>query len=413
MTKPKHLYVPLERTGAAVRTPAQLEALAKGRARYMEKEPPSPPPSPPPEPEEPEPVPEKPAPPPREPSPPPRPAFTSTSTTAKRESKALSKLYWVEFMKDNATSGVGDWSAKLFYIDLSDVPSYTQNAEIATFINDKLQNEVYDFDTKTVGTHSFGAEDPLEIDFVYDESNYSFSYTVSQTTLTQDLGVKVFSPLIYQNDAALWNHFGFNEINHMIALYSADYLTTPAQAVENLNTGYKTIYPLTTDVPAGLENYITYSIFNRVWPYLRIAGSPTIANSSTDRTSESDGHSTHENHFSQLYICSDTLGTDSMLCNNDTAVPTNILACVMNDQPKFSYLNFQTNTPAWNKLNDTKIQEFDIKIRDHRGRDIPTENLPNFNMTLVFETIDEIDYQKEHTKEYLREAYRKEHNYRK
>jgi len=102
-----------------------------------------------------------------------------------------------------------------------------------------------------------------------------------------------------------------------------------------------------------------------------------------------------------------------MLCNNDTAVPTNILACVMNDQPKFSYLNYQTNTPAWNKLNDTKIQEFDIKIRDHRGRDIPTANLPNFNMTLVFETIDEIDYQKEHTKEYLREAYRKEHNYRK
>ena len=38
MTKPKHLYVPPEeRTGAAVRTPAQLEALAKGRARYMEK----------------------------------------------------------------------------------------------------------------------------------------------------------------------------------------------------------------------------------------------------------------------------------------------------------------------------------------------------------------------------------------
>ena len=105
MTKPKHLYVPPEeRTGAAVRTPAQLEALAKGRARYMEKvnarkeagkkenveeeekeekevdaevdEPPEPeePPSPPPEPEEPEPVPEKPAPPPREPSPPPRPA---------------------------------------------------------------------------------------------------------------------------------------------------------------------------------------------------------------------------------------------------------------------------------------------------------------------------------------------------
>ena len=108
MTKPKHLYVPPEeRTGNQVRTPAQLEALAKGRARYMEKvaerkakekeekeaneekeekevdaeveeppqpeEPPSPTPSPPPEPIEAESVPEKPAPPPREPSPPPRP----------------------------------------------------------------------------------------------------------------------------------------------------------------------------------------------------------------------------------------------------------------------------------------------------------------------------------------------------
>ena len=91
-------------------------------------------------------------------------------------------------------------------------------------------------------------------------SNYSFSYTVSQTTLTQDLGVKVFSPLIYQNDAGLWNHFGYTEINHMIAIYSADYLTTPAQAVDNLNTGYKTIYPLTTDVPAGVENYMMMMI---------------------------------------------------------------------------------------------------------------------------------------------------------
>ncbi|CAL6288461.1 unnamed protein product [Bathycoccus prasinos] len=194
MTKPKHLYVPPEeRTGAAVRTPAQLEALAKGRARYMEKvnarkeagkkenveeeereekevdaevdeppepeESPSPPPSPPPEPEEPETVPEKPAPPPREPSPPPRPASPP--------------------------------------------------------------------------------EDPLEINFVYDETNYSFNYTVSQSTLTQDLGVKVFSP---------------------------------------------------------------------TRPYFRIAGVPSLENSLSDRSADADGHSTHENHFSQLYICSDTLG---------------------------------------------------------------------------------------------------------
>ena len=68
----------------------------------------------------------------------------------------LSKLYWVEFMKDNATSGVGDWSKKMFYIDLSDIPSYTQNSQIADLIHAKFQNEVYDYDTGTIGTHQFG-----------------------------------------------------------------------------------------------------------------------------------------------------------------------------------------------------------------------------------------------------------------
>ncbi|CAL6366412.1 unnamed protein product [Bathycoccus prasinos] len=200
MTKPKHLYVPPEeRTGAAVRTPAQLEALAKGRARYMEKvnarkvaekkekgeveekeekevdaevdeppepeESPSPPPSPPPEPEEPEPVPEKPAPPPREPSPPPRPASPPPRPASPPPPPP-----------------------------------------------------------------------PKE--------------RLGHTASARKTRLKLIS-----------------------------YMTKPI---------------IVSVIP--------------VWPYLRIAGSPTISNSSTDRTSESDGHSTHENHFSQLYICSDTLG---------------------------------------------------------------------------------------------------------
>jgi len=75
-------------------------------------------------------------------------------------------------MKDNATSGVGDWSKKIFYIDLSDIPSYTQNSQIADLIHEKFQNEVYDYDTGTIGTHKFTTKDPLTIDFTYDETNY-------------------------------------------------------------------------------------------------------------------------------------------------------------------------------------------------------------------------------------------------
>ena len=112
-------------------------------------------------------------------------------------------------------------------------------------------------------------------------------------------------------------------------------------------------------------------------------------------------------------LCSDALGTDGLICKNDTATPTNIIAWIINDQPKFSYLHHNTNTPAWMKLNDQNIKQFDIKIRDNRGRDIPAHILPSFNMTLVFEEIDEADFSKEHMKEYFREGYRKAHDYRK
>ena len=90
----------------------------------------------------------------------------------------LSKLYWVEFMKNDATSGLSDWTGKIFYIDLEDIPSYTQNTEIAALIYDKFQNEVYDYDTGTIGTHQFGSEDPLEIAFIYNENDYTFNYNV-------------------------------------------------------------------------------------------------------------------------------------------------------------------------------------------------------------------------------------------
>ena len=330
----------------------------------------------------------------------------------------LSKLYWVEFVKDNATSGVGDWSKKIFYIDLSDIPSYTQNSQIANLIHAKFQNEVYDYDTGTIGTHQFTLEDPLQIDFAYDENHYIFQYSISQTTLTQDVGVKVFVPAIFENDVGLWEHFGFVNETGMIGINSRSYFSTPDQSLEALNRDFKTIYPQSTDIPAGVDGVPTYKTLNEFWEngpgrYMRIAGVPNAENNLDARSVVADGQTVHENHFSQLFICSDTLGTDAMLCKNDVAVPTNILGCLMNDQPKFSYLHFQTNTPAWMKLNDTKIQEFDIRIRDHRGRDIPAEQLPNFNMTLIFETVDEIDYQKEHTKQYLREAYVKEHDYRK
>ena len=329
----------------------------------------------------------------------------------------LSKLYWVEYMKDNATSGVGDWSKKIFYIDLSDIPSYTQNSQIADLIYAKFQNEVYDYDTGTIGTHQFASEDSLGIDFSYEENHYIFSYAVSQTTLTQDLGVKVFAPAIFENDVGLWEHFGFVNETSMVGINSRSYFSTPDQLLATFNQDWKIIYPLSADIPAGV-NAPTYKTLNEFWEngpgrYMRIAGVPNAENNLDARSVVADRQTVHENHFSQLFVCSDTLGTDAMLCKNDVAVPTNILGCLMNDQPKYSYLHFQTNTPAWMKLNDTKIQEFDIRIRDHRGRDIPAEQLPNFNMTLIFETVDEIDYQKEHTKQYLREAYVKEHDYRK
>ena len=325
----------------------------------------------------------------------------------------LSKLYFAEYRKNDWDSGIGDWTKKVFYIDLSDVAGYTDNVELASILNEKILNGVYDYETDTLD-HTFGlGDDPLEIVFAYDQNTYRFAYTVQQSTLAaNDAGIKVFVPCFTDDDLGLWEHLGYSNKADMVALNSASYLTTPEALRVNFNAIHTIIYPTSADIPAG-QLGVSFKTFNTNYIYARIAGVPNAENDILTRMAVGDGMSLHENHFSGLYICSDTLGTDSMISKNDTAVPTNVMCCLINDQPKYSYLHYQTNTLAWQKLNDAKIKEFDIKLRDHRGRDIPGSKLPHFNMTLIFEEIDEIEYHAEHQREYLREAYRKEHNYRK
>ncbi len=324
----------------------------------------------------------------------------------------LNKLYWAEFRKPTSTtSNLADWEMKIFYIDLSSLEGYITNEGIANIINNKFVDEVYDYETKTL-SHSFGTSDTtgtLAITFTYNPDTYKFNIGVSQPSLTGNANVKIFVPAFVDGDMGLWENFGFSHKESMVQIGSTDELAF----LSYLNTAYTRIYASNTDIPAGSQDQSYYD-FNYSQRYARIAGVPS---NDTDIVASKilipEGSATHENHFNGLYLCSDALGTDGLICKNDTATPTNIIAWIINDQPKFSYLHHNTNTPAWMKLNDQNIKQFDIKIRDNRGRDIPAHILPSFNMTLVFEEIDEADFSKEHMKEYFREGYRKAHDYRK
>ena len=93
----------------------------------------------------------------------------------------------------------------------------------------------------------------------------------------------------------------------------------------------------------------------------------------------------------------------------NVAIPSNVLEWITNDQPKFSFLHHESSTLTWHTLKDPSIRAFDIQIRDHRGRRFDSSALPNYNLTLVFEMMDPVEYTKEFIEAYNKEGWRKAH----
>ena len=63
-------------------------------------------------------------------------------------------------------------------------------------------------------------------------------------------------------------------------------------------------------------------------------------------------------------------------------------------------MNHTPDMVMWHGLSDSSIHRFDIKIRDHKGQLFGLYSLQDFQMTLMFETVQEVEYSKEFIEAY-------------
>ena len=63
----------------------------------------------------------------------------------------------------------------------------------------------------------------------------------------------------------------------------------------------------------------------------------------------------------------------------------------------------------WNVLTKKDLNYFDVQIRDHRGHLYPRSALADFVLVLMFETIEEMEYNKDEIILYNQMAYRVGH----
>jgi hypothetical protein len=88
---------------------------------------------------------------------------------------------------------------------------------------------------------------------------------------------------------------------------------------------------------------------------------------------------------------------------------SDVLQYLNNDVAKYAYLTYHTDVPMWNILTKKDIYNFDIEIRDHKGILYPRNAIADFVLVLMFETLEEIEYNKDEIIAYNQLGYRLGH----
>ena len=68
-----------------------------------------------------------------------------------------------------------------------------------------------------------------------------------------------------------------------------------------------------------------------------------------------------------------------------------------------------TAVPMWNRIQNSRLNKFDIKLLDQNSAVIPDESMPDYHMTLMFEVVEEIEYTREDIEDYNRAGYKLGH----
>ena len=299
------------------------------------------------------------------------------------------KVRFVEFYRPTASA---NWVYDVFNLSLPD--GYDETSDLVTSLQGKFTNTsgneiIRESDGTATFTHAGQSDTATTVTLTHDTNSY-------KNTLVFDSGSqhKAIALLVEdQNTLTIWESLGFKKEQILK-------VSEIAGMRDRLNA-------LASDAGADV-------IANDVMiGGLRFIRGGITTSSIVHRTLVSPHAGTHENH-NGIYIASQMLGNDTMvgLAHSDNVMvahQSDVLQFINNDVPKYSYLTYHTDTPMWNVLTKKDINYFDVEIRDHRGHLYPRSALADFLMVIMFETIEEMEYNKDDIIAYNAMAYKLGH----
>ena len=286
----------------------------------------------------------------------------------------IKKVQWVEFWKPSAAS---PWQAQVFTATLND--GYFLTADLVS----EIQTAMTSLDNRFPGETG----DTLTSFSISHESTTLHNKILPNSSTKQKM-FALYSD--YENN--VWRNLGFsnNKIIHT------------NEVINNIITVLNGIADFTTFNDGVRHNQILLRKYHIVY---------ALNNASYQLRSDLVGH--NENHPA-IYIASKKLGHDFYRSHklDDYTVMANkeeYLALINIDVPKFSHIQYNTETPFWSSLEGKSISSFDIQILDYTGQIFPRESLADFIMVLQFEEVKEIEFSKEEKMAYLDYAYKLAH----
>lgn len=280
-------------------------------------------------------------------------------------------LSWYEFFKSVGTT---NYVYKKFSITVP--PGYYSAEELCLIINNTI-------DQFPPADRRILTEDPMGITFSQDTEHYNI-----RINLIISSGDKWFLPVVEANDV-LWSYLGFTE-----------------NQVTTLTTGQGEPYIL------GIQARLAEPDNGRLGIL------PSLAQAGTDQTAFnmiSNLPTTIENSGG-IYLTSDTLTTGSTYETrkhpdklHTEAVPMNILEWIQFDVARYSWVHYQSNILHWHYLNEASIADFDITMRSQSGQILTHRECGNYNLVLVFETVDHDEVSAEFIRAYNKEGYNLAH----
>ena len=292
------------------------------------------------------------------------------------------KIEWIE-MVQTVENGNNKWKISLFTIQLNDLDpnqQYLDNLTLQSVLQTKFTNEAQAIIKKTdisddglaftnsgQLSHQVGSETAMPITITYDTQNFIFKISGKQNVATKHKFVILYDD---ESDESLWPTMGYNSNKLIKKNEISQFLSESYQSLVNS--------PTALDYNNG-NNQLLKNLYGKDMR-------DVTENTEKNRSIYAGHASKHENHIGKIDLCSDLASDSFIMGENGILRKTDILESIVNDVPKFSYIQHSADTLYFHNLNKANVTKFDMRL--YEGDDmkaLANEVLPDWSAVLVFE----------------------------